>query len=290
MLLINPNAGKGGYRGVLGSVLERFCAAGWTPTVYFTQHAGHAPELVAERGMDFDRIACMGGDGTLSEVCAGVMRLPERRPIGYIPLGTSNDVAHTLGLSVRPFYAAIQAAGDKSVPFDVGQFNSDDYFTYVAAFGAFTEVSYATPQEAKQALGHLAYTLEGIRSLGTIRPYHCVLEHDGGVIEDDFIFGAVTNSTTVAGLVKLRDDMVSLNDGQFEVLLVKTPKDLIELGNLVGAVLNADFSGPLLSFFKSSRVHFRFTEPVAWTRDGENGGEHGDVTVRCCHPGVEIMG
>jgi YegS/Rv2252/BmrU family lipid kinase len=289
MLLVNPNAGKGGYRSVLGGVLERFCAAGWTPTVYFTRHAGHAPELVAEHGMEYERIACMGGDGTLSEVCAGMMRLPERRPIGYIPLGTTNDVAHTLGLSPRPVDAAAQAAGETPISFDVGRFNANDYFTYVAAFGAFTEVSYATPQEAKQALGHLAYTLEGIRSLGTIRPYHCMLEHDVAVVEDDFIFGAVTNSTTVAGLVKLRDDMVSLDDGEFEVLLVKTPRDLVELGNIVGAVLNADFSGPLVSFFKCGSIRFRFSEPVAWTLDGENGGEHDDVTVRCCHPGVKIM-
>ena len=288
MLLVNPNAGKGEYKNALAGVLERFCAAGWTPTVYFTRHAGHAPELVAAHGTEFERIACMGGDGTLSEVCAGVAALPERRPIGYIPLGTSNDVAHTLGLSLKPSEAAEQAAGERLVPFDLGVFNVTAHFSYVAAFGAFTEVSYATPQEAKQALGHLAYTLEGIRSLSSIRPVHAVVEHDGGTIEDDFIFGAATNSTTVAGLVKLRDDAVDLSDGLFEVLLIRTPRDLIELGTILSSVLSADFSGARVSFFKSRRLRVCFDEPVTWTRDGEDGGSHSAVEIENLHPGVEI--
>lgn len=288
MLVVNPNAGKGGYRAALGGVLERLCAAGWIPTVYFTQRPGQAPELVARYGGGYDRVACMGGDGTLSEVCAGMMTLPRRLPIGYIPLGTSNDVAHTLGLSTKPLEAAEQAAGERTVAYDIGEINGS-YFTYVAAFGAFTEVSYATPQESKQALGHLAYMLEGVRSLGQIRPVHARVESDQGTLEDDFIFGAVTNSTTVAGLVKLDGDAVDLSDGQFEVLLVKTPRDLIELGNIVSAALSADFSGHRLSFFKSRGLTVRFDQPVAWTRDGEDGGEHREVAIRTCHPGVEIV-
>lgn len=289
MLLVNPRAGKGAALSALGGVLERLSHAGWLPTVYFTQYAGHATELAASRGGDYARLVCMGGDGTLSEVCAGLMHLPERRPLGYIPMGTSNDVAHSLGLSADPLEAAEQAGRGRPVALDLGAFGEASYFTYVAAFGAFTDVSYDTPQEAKQALGHLAYMLEGLRRLSKLRAVHATVETDGEKTEGDFLFGAVTNSTRIAGLVHLDDDAVDLSDGQFEILLVRSPKTLLDLGTLIGALLSSDFSDPSVSFLKSSRARFRFTEPVAWTRDGERGGAHMDLTLRNCHPGVEIL-
>ncbi len=289
MLLVNPNAGRGGYKAVLGSVLETFCTGGWAPTVYFSRGPGELPRLVAERAADYDMVACMGGDGTLSEVTAGMMRASRRRPIGYIPLGTANDVAHTLGLSARPAECAKNILTGRSVAYDVGLFGEENYFTYVAAFGAFTEVSYATPQEAKQALGHTAYMLEGMRHLGQLRDVHAIVEYDGGVTEGDYVFGAVTNSTSVAGLVKLSGETVKLSDGMFEVLLVKKPQDIRDLGDIISSVLSADFSGPCVSFLKSSEVRILFDESVAWTRDGEDGGRHRDVFIRNCHPGVEII-
>lgn len=293
MLLVNPNAGRGGYRPVLGSVLRTFCAGGWQPTVFFTQSSGEAPGLVERNAGEYDMVVCLGGDGTLSEVAAGLLRLRDatgaQKPIGYIPLGTANDVARTLGLSVRPTEAAKNILTGAAFSYDVGQFGGDSFFTYVAAFGAFTEVSYGTPQEAKQALGHLAYMLEALRQLGRITDYHAAVEYDGGSLEGDFIFGAVTNSTSVAGLVRLDDRSVGLSDGMFEVLLVKKPKDILELSDIVTSVLSADFSGTGVSFLKSREVRFRFDEPVAWTRDGEDGGRHRDVRIRNRHPGVEII-
>ena len=289
MLLVNPQAGKGAAQAALGGVLERLSDAGWLPTVYFTRHAGHATELAARWAGDYERLVCMGGDGTLSEVCAGLMRLPERRPLGYIPMGTSNDVAHSLGLSADPLAAAEQAGRGRPVALDLGAFGEADYFTYVAAFGAFTDVSYDTPQEAKQALGQLAYMLEGLRRLTRLRAVHATVETDGETLEGDFLFGAATNSARIAGLVRLDSDAVDLSDGQFEILLVRSPKSLLDLGGIIGAVLSADFSDPSVSFLKSSRARFRFQEPVAWTRDGERGGTHGDLTLRNCHPGVEIL-
>ena len=290
MLLVNPNAGKSGYKAALSEILHTFCDGGWQPTVFFTKSAGEAPELVKAHAADYVRTVCLGGDGTLSEVCAGMMRLGERKTsIGYIPLGTANDVARTLGLSPRPIEAAKNILNGSPIPFDVGQFGADDYFTYVAAFGAFTEVSYETPQEAKHALGHIAYMLEGLRQLPKITSYHAIVEYDGGVLEDDFIFGAVTNSTSVAGLVRLDADNVNLADGMFEVLLVRKPQDLLDLGNIIGSVLSSDFSGQNVLFLKSTEVRVMFTESVAWTRDGEDGGRHRDVYIRNCHPGVEII-
>ncbi len=291
LLLINPNAGKGGFHTVLADILRVVCNGGWLPSVVFTKKAGEAPDIVTRCACDYDMIACIGGDGTLSEVAAGMMRLDERerRPIGYIPLGTANDVARTLGLSFKPVEAAKRMLSGCPMPYDIGQFDSDSYFTYVAAFGAFTGVSYGTPQETKQAIGHLAYMLEGVRYLPKITDYHAIVEYDGGVLEDDFIFGAVTNSTSVAGLVRLDAERVDLSDGMFEILLVKKPADLLALSDIITSVLSMDFSGQNIFFLKSREARFLFQENVAWTRDGEDGGSHRDVFIQNRHPGVEIL-
>jgi len=290
MVLVNPNAGKGGYKSVLGEALQVFCRDGWLPTVYFTQAAGDAPGMVEQYAPDYDLVVCLGGDGTLSETCCGMMRLGERkRPVGYIPLGTANDVARTLKLSHKGAEAAEQIVRGKPLPYDIGKFGENDYFTYVAAFGAFTEVSYGTPQEQKQALGQMAYMLEGIRQLPKITSYHALVEFDGGAVEDDFLFGAVTNTTSVAGLVRLGADDICLSDGMSEVLLVRKPKDILDMSEIISSVLSSDFSGESILFLKSSRVHVTFDRPVAWTRDGEDGGEHREVIITNCHPGVDIL-
>ena len=291
MLLVNPNAGKGGFNTVLADILHTLCDGGWLPTVVFTRYAGEAPGIITRHACEYDMVTCLGGDGTLSEVAAGMMRLKEnlRRPIGYIPLGTANDVARTLGLSFKPVEAAKGILTGSPVRYDMGQFGFDSYFTYVAAFGAFTEVSYGTPQESKQVLGNLAYMLEGIRSLAKITDYHAIIEYDDGVLEDDFIFGAVTNSTSVAGMVRLDAGRVSLSDGMFEVLLVRKPADIYALSDIISSVLSMDFSGPNVLFLKSSEVRFMFEESVAWTRDGEDGGSHRDVYIVNRHPGVDII-
>lgn len=290
MLVVNPHAGKSGYKAVLPDILNILYAGGYQPTVFFTQCAGDAPGLVEENAGDYELVVCLGGDGTLSEVSAGMMRLRgPQRPIGYIPLGTANDVARTLGLSGKPLEAARNILTGRPFHYDIGQFGTDSYFTYVAAFGAFTEVSYETPQENKHALGQLAYMLEGLRQLPKITDYHAIVEYDGGTMEDDFIFGAVTNSTSVAGLVRLDADSVNLSDGMFEVLLVRKPQDLLDLSNIISAVLSSDFSVSNVMFLRSREVRFLFQKPVAWTRDGENGGCHRDVFIVNRHPGVDIL-
>ena len=289
MVLVNPNAGRGSYRTELGHVLRVLCDGGWEPTVFFTREQGEAPLLVQARAADFQRVVCLGGDGTLSEVAAGMMRSSVRRPIGYIPLGTANDVAQTLGLSAVPAEAAEQILEGSPMPYDIGRFGEDSYFTYIAAFGAFTEVSYETPQESKQALGHMAYMLEALRQLPHLTAYRARVDYDGGSLEGNFVFGAVTNSTSVAGMVKLDGEAVDLADGMFEVLLVRMPQDLLDLGDIVSAVMAMDFSGPCVSFLRSRAVRFTFDDPVAWTRDGEDGGRHREALIRNCHPGVELI-
>lgn len=289
MLLVNPNAGKGGYKASLGEIEEVFCRAGFRPTVFFTTASGQVPELVRENAPEYDIVVCLGGDGTLSETVSGMMRLDDRKPIGYIPLGTANDVARTLGLSGKPVEAARNIVSGHRFPFDAGQFGTDKFFTYIAAFGAFTDVSYATPQEKKHALGHMAYMLEGIKQLPKISSTHAVVEYDDGVIEGDFVFGAVTNSTSVAGLVRLDSTQVKLSDGMFEVILIKMPRDLADMNKIVTALLSSNFDVPGVHFLRSREVRIMFEKPTAWTRDGEDGGVHSDVMIVNRHPGVELI-
>ncbi len=290
MLIVNPNAGKSQYKSIMSEVLNEFCAADIIPTVFFSRYPGHIPDLVAEHGLNFDIVVCIGGDGTLSETAFGMMKLPEKRPIGYIPMGTANDVARTLGLDHKqPLECARRIIEGEAVSIDIGHFGADKYFAYIAAFGAFTDVSYATPQEAKQTLGHLAYTLEGIKQIPKLSGHHAVIEYDDGVISDNFIFGAITNATSVAGFLKLDSSNVSLSDGLFEVLLIKTPQAIKDLNDIITSVLSNNFNKNSVIFLKSKEIRIMFDEPVAWTRDGEDGGFHQDVLIFNCSPGIDIL-
>ena len=289
MILINPVSGRGGYKSSIADIMDIFCSAGYIPSVFFTRHAGHATELILQNAPDFDIVVCLGGDGTLSDAAAGMMRLNKTVPIGYIPLGTANDVARTLSLSSKPAQAAAQIANGSPRALDIGLFGPETYFTYIVAFGAFTEVSYGTNSDIKHALGQFAYMLEGMRSLTKIVSYKTIVEYDNGVLCDDFIFGAVVNSTSIAGLVQISNGQVDLSDGLFEVVLVRQPTDLFDLNDIITGVLSGKPSGDNILFIKSKEVRFTFKEPVKFTRDGEDGGAHSDICISCCHPGIDIV-
>ena len=287
MLLVNPAAGRSTSGSALGSAVAALCKAGYCPTVYYTTAPGSAVELAARLGGDYPRLVCAGGDGTLSDTIAGLMRLPpERRPLlGYIPMGTANDVANTLGLPMRqPGKAVESILKGNELEYDVGEMSGVGFFTYVAAFGAFTEVSYKTDQELKRSLGHLAYVLEGINSLAAIQPCHAVVEYDGGTVEGDFIYGAVSNSLSIGGLMKLDKKLVDLSDGLFEVLLIHQPLLPVDLSNIISGLMNQEYDASrCLTVFQTRQVRFTFREDVAWTRDGEDGGAHRELTLTC-HP------
>jgi diacylglycerol kinase (ATP) len=289
MLIINPAAGRGGYKTGLAEVLEVFYKGGYVPSVYYTDGPGNAAELIRNEASNYDVVACIGGDGTLSEVISGCMAIKTPPILGYIPMGTANDIASTLKLSRNPTEAAKRIVYGDPMLLDVGLFGNSDYFTYIAAFGAFTEVSYKTPQETKQALGHLAYLLEGMASLPKIDHYFTRVEYDRGVIEGDFVFGGVTNSTSVAGLVKLNGNVVDLGDGLFEVLLIKNPINMKSLNGIISDVLKQNYSGEYVTMFKSKKVRFLFDTSVAWTRDGENGGVHTEVVIENIPSAVRII-
>lgn len=280
MLIINPAAGRGEYKLNLGDALETLAAGGYVTTLYFTAGPGDATLLAAAHAAEYDEVACLGGDGTLSEVMAGLMQLDAPPPLGYFPMGTSNDVATTLDLPKNDIVgAARRLIAGTPHPFDVGGFGDDRYFAYIAAFGAFTEVSYATPQSQKKALGHLAYVLQGAALLPTIETIHTRVEYDDGVFEGDLLYGSMSNSTSVAGIVKLPEEMVSLGDGMSELVLVKDPGSVAGFGELADSVLSRRFDSDALLILHTRRASFHFDRPVPWTRDGEAGGSYTDVTL-----------
>ena len=282
LVIVNPVAGRGMYRQGLGEALHILYSAGYVPTVRFTTRAGEAVDLAAEGGAQYDALCCLGGDGTLSDVVTGLMRVPagQRPPLGYFPLGTANDVATTLRLPKNdPVAAARRMVESAPRPWDVGYMGSGRYFTYVAAFGAFTDVSYETSQQSKQALGHLAYLLEGVNRLAKLPHYQTRVELDGQALEGNFIFGGVTNSTSVAGLVKLDQNLVSLDDGLFEVSLVRFPENLADMNKLMSEVAARKYDGEMFSIRRSQRVRFIFAESVPFTRDGEPGGSYEDLLI-----------
>lgn len=280
MLIVNPVAGSGAYRRSFGEALLTFDRGGYTTTLFFTSERGEATELAARHAAQFDTVACVGGDGTLSEVMTGLMRLESPPPLGYIPMGTANDVATTLSLPKNDTVGAAQRmlCGEEH-PYDVGGFGTDGHFAYIAAFGAFTKASYATPQNQKKVLGHLAYLLTAMTELPAIEAYNARVEYDGGVVEGKFLYGSMSNSTSVAGVVKLREEMVCLGDGMSELVLVRDPGSVAGFTEIADSVLSQRFDSENLLIMHTKRAKFIFDKPVAWTRDGENGGEYSEIEL-----------
>ena len=234
------------------------------------------------------RVVCSGGDGTLDEVVSGMMKCPKRIPLGYIPAGSTNDFASSLKIPKDMAKAAKIAVTGRKFSCDVGKFDEKP-FIYVAAFGIFTEVSYSTKQEWKNILGHAAYLLEGAKSLHSFASYHMRVEHDGEVLEGEFIFGMITNSISVGGFKNMTGKNVELDDGVFEVTLIHMPKNPVELNAILASLTNLIDDTDLIHSFKSSQVSFLSEEEVPWTLDGEFGGATREVTVRNEQRALDIM-
>ena len=260
--------------------------------VYTTTCRGDATRIAHEEGPGVDRIVAFGGDGTLSEVINGVMHLPakDRPELGYIPAGTTNDFASGVGLSRNIVKAAETVLTGIPTPLDVGQFGHDRYFSYVASFGSFTKASYSAPQDMKNALGYAAYLLEGLRCLIDIRSIPLTVTADGKIYEDEFIFGAVSNAMSVGGVMKYNYEQVNLNDGLFEVLMIRTPKNLTDIQNMLGDVANRNYAeSPHILYQKARKVHVHSDQLLAWTVDGEAGGETTEIDIRNCKRAIQIL-
>lgn len=270
LFLYNPTAGTGKIRARLGEIVECFAAQDYEVTLHPTTGRGDATEFARERAGEFDRIVCAGGDGTLNEVVTGLLERESSPALGYIPAGTTNDFSRTLGLPTTLLGAAECAVTGKPSAVDVGAFNGRP-FIYVAAFGLFSDVSYTTPQKLKNAMGHLAYVLSGIPQLAAIPNTHMRVEYDGTVIEDDFIYGMVSDTISVGGVLGLNKDTVRVNDGKFEGMLIRMPRNLVELNEIIAALTKQMPAGKVIGF-QTSKVTFYSEDEISWTLDGEYGG------------------
>lgn len=268
LLIINPTAGTKKAAKNLTGIVSALNRADFDTRVFVTAKRGDATREAKRLASDVDLIICSGGDGTLNETVTGVMDAGLKTPIGYIPAGSTNDFANSLHLSNDVMKAAKQVIEGSPEPIDVGMFN-DRYFTYVASFGAFTKASYATPQNVKNALGHLAYILEGIQELTSLKKEHVKIEIEDEVIEDDFLFGAVCNSTSVGGIITLDPGRVDMSDGQFEILLIRSPKSLPALHECIIALGNKTYNCEMITFANASKIKITASPSMCWTLDGE---------------------
>lgn len=288
LFVFNPKSGMGLIKNSLLDIIDIMVKAGYDPTVYPTQARGDAIQKVKEDGAGYDRIVCSGGDGTLDEVVTGMREIDLHIPLGYIPAGSTNDFARTLGIPSDMVKAAEIAVGENIFACDVGQFE-DDTFIYIAGFGMFTEISYETPQELKNIFGHAAYVLSAARSLASIPNYLMQVEANGTLIQDRFVYGMITNSVSVAGFKGLTGKNVQLDDGEFEVTLVKSPNNPLELNEIIAYLTGIIQETKMVYSFKTNHIQIRSRSSVSWTLDGENGGEHWSVDIKNHYKKLNIL-
>ncbi len=288
LFILNPKAGMRKANRVLADILDVFNRADYDVHIYVTSGQQDGLEAVKRLAPGMDLVVCCGGDGTLNETVAGLLSTGLDIPVGYIPAGSTNDFANSMKLSADPVQAARQIVEGTPYPLDVGCFGQR-HFTYVASFGAFAKASYTTPQNVKNALGHTAYVLEGILELTQIRKIHLRLELDGEALEDDYLFGAICNSTSVGGILTLDPEQVDMADGKFEVLLVRAPKDLGEVAECISAVQKQQYNCRMMTFRSASCVKVLSAEALDWTLDGEKGPTCDQVTVTNLHHAVRLV-
>lgn len=284
LFIYNPRAGKAKIRSNLLDIIDIFTKAGFEVTAYPTQAKGDGVKAVKERkqgnhGYDYDMVVCSGGDGTLDEVVTGMMQCEEKIPVGYVPAGSTNDFANSLHIPQNMIRAAQVIVEGETFRCDVGEFN-DDFFIYIAAFGIFTDVSYETPQDIKNVLGHMAYVLEGMRRLSSIKAYNLRIESRELEAEGEFLFGMITNSTSVGGFKRITGKYVQLDDGEFEVTLIKKPSNPVELNLIIAALVNRNINTDCMYCFKTDALKITSKEEIAWTLDGEFGGRHKEVNIK----------
>lgn len=289
LLILNPVAGKQKSEKELNAIVQAFSTEKYDVTAFFTQKQGDATQYVIKYAPDHDYVVCGGGDGTLSEAVAGVVQSGCDLPVGYLPMGTTNDVARTLGLPLTIPEAIAAAQRGAPVAQDVALFNGEKYFSYVASFGAFTEASYNTPQWLKNKLGYHAYILTGLFDLGRHSPLQAQVEMGGYSLEGAYMFGSVTNSTSVAKIIKLDNQIVRLDDGKFEVLLVRHPQNPLDMERILNCISHQDYSTEHVVLFQTDAIKFEFANEIAWTLDGEYAGTARSAQIRVLHNAVRIV-
>lgn len=288
LFIMNPYAGMKRANRYLADIISIFNRADYQVLTHITAGQADAAAAAEKYAPDVDLIVCCGGDGTFNETVSGVLRAGTDVPIGYIPAGSTNDFAASLKLSGNVLQAAQDIMEGVPCRYDAGRFG-DRYFSYVASFGAFTRASYATPQTVKNAMGHTAYVLGGIQELSQIKPVHVRLELDGQVVEDDFIFGAISNSTSVGGILTLDPKQVDMRDGKFEILLVRAPRELGEISECIRAVQKQEYNCAMITFRSASSIRIFASGDMDWSLDGEWEQGHETVEVENLHHAIQII-
>ena len=291
LLMVNPMAGRQKIRNELLYVVDTLTKAGYETIIYTTQGQDATRDLLAEKDSQFDRVICCGGDGTFNEILSATMHWDKRPILGYIPAGTTNDFAAGLKLPSDIREAAVNIVRGTPHTVDAGLFNTS-YFSYVASFGAFTETSYSTPQNFKNALGHLAYILEGIKEIPAFTPYTVCVEADGQIYKDSYIFGAVSNARSVGGILKISDSLVDLNDGVFEVMMIKMPKTLMDLSAIVTSLTSLNplkYDPSMFLFLQTKELKITFEQEMVWSLDGERVSGGKEARIACIKDAFKIL-
>lgn len=288
LFIFNPKAGKGKIKTNLLDIVDTFNRSDYEVIIYATQGPRDAYEKVRDYADKVDLIVCSGGDGTLDEVVTAITEMGSSVAVGYIPAGSTNDFANSLFMPKNMVEAAAGIMEEEPYYCDIGRFNRRT-FAYIAAFGLFTDVAYETDQDLKNILGHVAYLLEGMRRLFDVQSYHMRIQSENLDIEDDFIYGMITNSRSVGGFKQITGKNVDMDDGLFEVTLITRPKNPLELQEMMTAVLTADDNSNLIYSFKSSKITIVSREEVPWTLDGEFGGTHTHVYIENRHQALKLF-
>jgi YegS/Rv2252/BmrU family lipid kinase len=289
LFIFNPRSGKAQIKNKLMNILDIFAKAGYELLVHVTQGTGDAVKAAETYGASVDLVVCSGGDGTLNETISGLMNLERIPDLGYIPAGSTNDFASSLKIPKDMITAARTVVTGVPYPVDIGCFCGDKHFVYIAAFGAFTEVAYLTPQDFKNVLGHQAYMLEGMKSLASIKSYALRVECDSAELEGEFIFGMVTNTISVGGFKGLVTQNVALNDGEFEVLLIRTPKTPLDFTNIINYMFLKEEPNEYVHKLRTKSIKIIPEEPIDWVLDGEFGGTRREVHITNLKKQIRIL-
>lgn len=288
LFVMNPYAGTRKGTKALADIIAIFNRADYEVITYMTAGPGDCARVVAKLAAQVDLVVCAGGDGTFNETVNGILESGCDTPVGYIPCGSTNDFASSLQLPTNPVKAAQAIVDGDETRYDIGKFG-DRYFSYVASFGAFTKTSYTTPQSVKNALGHTAYLLSSVQELSQIRKEHLLIETGDQVIEDDFIFGAISNSTSVGGILTLDPKQVDMRDGKFELLLVRAPRDLMELSDCIRALQTQKYNCAMITFLSTSSLTVHASPEMDWSLDGERQAGCDRIFVENLHHAISIQ-
>lgn len=290
VLIVNLHAGIFSQGSAMAELIDELTKHELRLEVYQTLSVGHGTVLAAKHGMRADLIICAGGDGSLNEVMNGLMSLKQAPPLAYIPAGTTCDFARTLHIPIDDYRQAAQLAiSGKPVALDIGTMNANRHFAYIASFGAFTSVASQTPRKLKKQWGHLAYVLEGLKSLTNIKPIRVKVETDDHQFEEDLLFGSISNATSIGGLLRISENAVLMDDGKFEVMMIKSYVNPLETGSLISALLNQDYSDKNIIFFSTNRLKLSFETAQQWTIDGEDAGMQQLVEIENVRKALRVV-